>query len=101
MAQIIDKSYTRTHVFDIVEDFPPGYIVWNIGRQNFKYECYIPLAQRVSEDKKSYQYYHIQRDTLKAIKVDNEALALHILNIASKHSVDCREFYNIVNTYEE
>ena len=32
------------HEFEIVESFPEGAFVWNIGRQNFKHECYLPLT---------------------------------------------------------
>lgn len=33
-----------TRNFKIVENFPAGAIVWNIGRHNFPFEGYIPVA---------------------------------------------------------
>lgn len=104
MAQFEDTKYGRTDVFQIVDKFPEGYIIWNIGRANFPHECYIPLAQRVSLNKHSLEYYHIKTDTLKALKVESEEVALYLMNYEHKHktdSVNSINFDEIVKRFKE
>lgn len=95
MAQIIDKSYSRTDIFEIVSEFPEGYVVWNIGRQNFKYERYIPLAKPNPNLE-----FHILLDELKALEVESEELALNIINEAQHRTVEKDLFENIVTNYK-
>ena len=52
--------------FEIVESFPEGAFVWNIGRQNFKHECYLPLAFL---DTSYPDLYHVDVKRLKRAKV--------------------------------
>lgn len=57
----------RVDTFEVVESFPQGYIVWNIGDNMV--DGYLPLAQ-VENDS-------VNLNTLKAIKIDsNEELKL-------------------------
>lgn len=71
--KIINTSwFGRVDVFQIVDEFPCGYSVWNIGRQNFPFPGYLPLARFDSE------YRMIDGCVLKAVKTD-EALADEIL----------------------
>lgn len=102
MAQFEDSKFGRTDVFQIVDKFPEGYIIWNIGRHNFEHECYIPLAQRVSNNKKELEYYHIKTDSLKALKVESEELALYLMKYAHKvDSVNSTNFDKIVQKFKE
>ena len=54
------------HTFEVVENIPEGYTVWNIG-DNMT-DGYLPLCQ--SEN------FQINPNTLKAIKMDHEELKL-------------------------
>lgn len=51
--------------FEIVNEVPNGYFIWNIGTQNMV-EGYIPLCQWLNNDKDNYS---INVKTLKTIKV--------------------------------
>lgn len=74
----------RTDVFEIVDEFPKGFQVWNIGRHNFPYKGYIPLAEVTD--------FHVDFKTLKALKMPNEEICLKILKEAGRHSMDKRGF---------
>ncbi len=86
MKTINDGGY----VFEVVNEFPNGYKVWAIGRENFKHERFIPLCE-VDE------YYNINPDSLKCLEVESEALALVILKQAVKTGVNKSKFNKIVN----
>lgn len=85
MATFEDKKHGRTDIFEIVNEYPAGYVVWNIGRHNFQHESYIPLARPTSD-------YHIDLSSLKAIKVKDEQTALAILKEAARRGVDEKKF---------
>lgn len=82
-------NYGKTDTFTIVDDFPVNYFVWAIGRANFPFEGYIPLA------KAGALPYHIDPDTLLALKVRDEETALKILRHASRHGVDFKKFQEL------
>lgn len=64
---LITESYTHnTDKFEILDKIPWGYIIWNIGRWNFKFDGYIPLAKLADEP------FHIKRNSLKAVYVGKE-----------------------------
>lgn len=90
METLISKTMHNTHTFEVVETFPHGYNVWNIGRRNFNFECYIPLAKPKTTG------YTLQKcidaETLKAIKIKDEETALKILNLSSYEFVDKKRF---------
>ena len=90
--KIVNTTYFgRVDVFEIVEEFPCGYAVWNIGRENFPFPGYLPLGR--FED-----YRMVEGCVLKAIKTD-EALADEILK--HKHgSVDYWKFKELTNKEE-
>ena len=71
MANYIEDTnqFGRTDRFEVVVNFPGGYQIWNIGRKNFPYPGYLPLAV-VDAD------YHVNINTLRCIKVESEELAL-------------------------
>ena len=83
--------------FEIVESFPEGAFVWNIGRENFKHECYIPLAFL---DTSYPDLYHVDVKRLKAIKVKSEEIALYIIDVAHCKTVDKKEFEEIIKSFE-
>jgi hypothetical protein len=86
MAKIIDGR----DVFEVVNEWPfGGYVVWNIGRHNFKHEGYLPLAQ--------VDGYHVRPWTLKALYVGDEALCLRVLKEAGYHTVDESRFNQMRN----
>ena len=86
-----------SHEFEIVESFPEGAFVWNIGRQNFMHECYIPLAVL---DRSYPDPYHVDVKRLKAIKVESEEIAINIAEVAHWKTVDKKEFEEIIKSFE-
>lgn len=83
-----DNGWGTIHTFEIVTEFPHGYIIWNIGRRNFPYEGYIPLC--VADEN-----CHVDLDTLKALKVANEDFALALLKEAGRHSITRKEYFRM------
>lgn len=87
-TKIIDVKRYRTDEFDVVDEFPNGYVVWNIGRSNFQHPGYIPLARADAN-------YHVDLGSLKALYVGDENLCLSILREAGLHGVDKDKFLKI------
>lgn len=79
----------RQDVFAIVDEFPAGYRVWNIGRKNFPFAGYVPLC-RVKEGD-----YHVVLDELCAIKCASEDIALRVLKNAGRRTVSRKQFYQM------
>lgn len=74
-GKIYAKSYLceDDDIFEIVEKIPEGFFIWSIGEYMGSDE-YIPLCQYLHpEDKDDH---HINRNTLKAIKLDIEEVQL-------------------------
>lgn len=82
--------FGRTDVFQILDEFPAGYVVWNIGRQNFPFECYIPIAKPIGK-------YRINLNTLSAVKVKDEITALRVICFAGRHECGKTEFERLIN----
>lgn len=57
---------SKRHNFEVVESIPSGYEIWNIGDNMI--DGYIPLAE--------VEGCKINPDTLKAIKLDDEEVAI-------------------------
>jgi hypothetical protein len=91
METIIDKNYGREDIYTIVDIFPHGYVVWNIGRKNFPHCRYVPLA-KMSGD------CNVDTTTLKAIKVETEEIAISIMNAAEKKPIEKIDFYSILHS---
>ena len=85
------------HEFEIVESFPDGAFVWNIGRHNFPHECYVPLAFL---DTSFPDLCHVDVKRLKAIKVESEEIAIYIAEVAHWKTVDKKEFEEIIKSFE-
>lgn len=88
-AIIIEETY-RSDRFEVVDFYPHGYTVWNIGREHFPIQGYIPLAE-VDET------CHVNTKTLKTIKCPNDKVADYILKVAGRKDVDQDEYYRIIN----
>ena len=73
-------------VFEIVNKVASGFVVWNIG-QNMGTDEYIPLAMRLSYNKNDDNYYRINRDNLKAIKLPVEEVKA--LREAARNGISC------------
>ena len=91
METIIDNIAGRKDVYTIVDTFPYGYAVWNIGRKNFPYPGYIPLA-KINGD------CGVDITTLRAIKVETEEIAINIMNAAAKKPIQEIDFYSILQS---
>ena len=85
----MDKIINGKHIFEVVKEIPRDYVVWNIGRHNFPFECYIPLCQ---ED----ENYYVNTNTLKAIKVESEEKALEIMNLAIRKNLNWNDLRVLV-----
>ena len=85
------------HEFEIIESFPDGAFVWNIGRHNFPQECYVPLTFL---DTSFSDLCHVDVKRLKAIKVESEEIAIYIAEVAHWKTVDKKEFEEIIKSFE-
>lgn len=95
MEKIVDKTFFgRVDIYEVVDRWPTGYVVWNIGRSNFQYPGFIPLAKEGPEK------YHVRLDSLKALRVNDEHLCLLVLREASLHGVNEKRFNEIKRKYE-
>ena len=89
MKTIIDETHWgRIDRYEVVDTWPAGCVVWNIGRENFRHEGYLPLAY-VSAD------YQVDMSRLKAYHVGDEALCLKVLAAAVRGTVDYERFKTI------
>lgn len=89
MEKFIDGSY----VFEKTNEFPDGYEIWAIGRRHFEHKGYVPLCE-VDE------YHYVKRDTLKALKVKDEAFALALLYEAVKRGVNKKKYNKMLSVSE-
>lgn len=81
-------SIVRTNKFEVVQDFIQGTVIWNIGRENFNFEGYIPLVNMDDRYTVFGQKY--------ALKVDSEELALYLLREAGFGIIDRDKFNELV-----
>ena len=97
MKTIIDKKWYRTDTFEIVEEFPTNYIVWNIGRHNFQHKGYIPLAEI---DSSFDDLCHIKTETLKTLFVGEE-LSDFIIESAERKTINKKALEEIKNNWRQ
>lgn len=84
---IEDKNYWgRVDRFEVVDEWPNGYVVWNIGRNNFPHVGYLPLCRTKAD-------YMVDLSSLKALKVGSEELCLKVMK--SYEMVDYERFKQI------
>ena len=86
----MEKFNDGNHGVETTNEFPDGYENWAIGRRNFEHKGYVPLCE-VDEN------YNVKRDTLKALKVKDEALALTLLYEAVKRGVNKKKYNRMIN----
>jgi hypothetical protein len=95
---ITTEEMGRVDVFEIVDEWPAGYYVWNIGREHFPFAGWLPLAKD-GHNAESFQR-NIDRDHLKAIKVQSEAAALACMDYANHHDRPTRgDFLQVLAQY--
>lgn len=82
---INNDSYGHHDCYEIVEKVPTHFILWNIG-ENMGNDNLIPFTTRLSNDKQAYEYYHINRNTLKAIELPTNEV--YILRKAASYGVE-------------
>ena len=92
-CDINDTTSDGDYVFETTNEFPDGYEIWAIGRRNFKHKGYVPLCE-VDESR------YVKIDTLKALKVKDEALALTLLSEAVKRGVNKKKYNIMINAKE-
>lgn len=93
------SKYKRVDVFEKVEEWGDNYFVWPIGRENFPFECWLPLC------KDGVNEYEWQRNvdlrSLKAFKVKNEQIALACLDAAIRGLCNTKEDYmKLIKSFE-
>ena len=69
------------HTYEIVDSIPAGYEIWNIGRH--APEGYVPLCKPIRPDS-----YHIDPDTLKAIKCDNAQIIMDAVGYCEMNDME-------------
>ena len=88
------SSWTgREDTFKVVQEFPINYVIWNIGRENFPFEGYIPLAKLIDN-------YYVDLKSLKALKVRDEKTALMLLKQAGRKKVNFNRFNELMKNEE-
>lgn len=88
----LDNGYGTTYHFEVVNHIPHGYVVWNIGRENFPFKKMIPLCQTHN--------YNIYPDTLKAYECSSEEIALKIMREAVRKTVNALRIKQILENKE-
>lgn len=91
------KFYCGLHQFTTTEEFPEGYIVWNVGE--YYAPCgYIPLCKPKKEQ--SFDGYRaFEADSLLALPVSDEIRRI-TLRKAAKREIDREEFEAIMKIVE-
>lgn len=69
------------HSYEIVDSIPYGYEIWNIG--NNAPEGYVPLCRPIHPGS-----YHIDPDTLKAIKCDNAQIIMDAVGYCEMNDME-------------
>lgn len=87
---IMEKFNDGNYVFETTNEFLDGYEIWAIGRRNFEHKGYVPLCE-VDEN------HYVKRDTLKALKVKDEVLALSLLYEAVKRGVNKKKYNKMIS----
>ena len=94
MEKFVDKVpyMNRTDVYEIVDEFPSGYIVWNIGG-NFDHDGFVPLAKDMGN-------YHVSLEGLKALRVESKELGEYIKDVAQYRTVTQWKYEKVVESYK-
>lgn len=85
-----DKYTHTTHTYEVVDEIPNGYLIWNIG--HCAPEGYLPLCRPAA-----HQPFpggrHIDADSLKAIKIDGAEDILAAVGYAEQNTLSEMERY--------
>ena len=89
MKQIQHTAYGRTDTFSIqnIEDVSSDYQVWNIGRHNFPFPTYVPMAK--------CHGYNVDLQSLVAVQVPNEHIALAIIRDAHEKTITANDLKHL------
>jgi len=79
-------AFGRTDKFEIVDLWPMSHEIWNIGRENFPFEGYLPLCVCDAD-------YQVGLSNLKCVKVDSEEMALAAIHAAHNTKKANREWF--------
>lgn len=87
---ITSESLFDAHKFEIVKKIPAGFFIWNIGKEMGSDE-YIPFCEKLYPQRKKNDpnYYKINDNTLKAIKLSREEVTA--LRNAAHWGVNCKK----------
>ena len=89
----VSSNYRKADVFIKVDEWPDGYYVWPIGRQNFQFEGWLPLC------KDGNLKHTVNTNALKAIKVRSEDVALRCLDAANKGECKTKgDYIKLINS---
>lgn len=91
----IKNLFGTVYTFEIVNAIPDGYSVWNISRQDFPHG-YIPLAKSLPNDD---DLCLVDTDTLKALKVESEELALYLARLAGRGDINSDNYVQCVSDF--
>ncbi len=83
-------TFGNTRTYEITESIPAGFFVWNIGK-NMGHEEYIPICENLYPGlpKSHPESFHINPETVKAIKLPKEEVA--ILRDAAGYGVNSKK----------
>lgn len=85
----MEKITVGTHMFEIVDSVPVGYMIWNIGKNMI--DGYLPLC-RLSSRQPFPGGRNIDPDTLKAIKTDAAQIILNAVGFGCYTVADMEKF---------
>lgn len=87
------KFYHESDLYTTTDEFPAGYLVWNIGEQHSP-RGYIPLC-KLKENQPFEWCRDIERDSLLALPVSDEVRRV-IMKKAGRTEIDKKKFERIV-----
>lgn len=87
------KFYHELDLYITTDEFPAGYLVWNIGEQHSP-RGYIPLC-KLKENQPFEWCRDIERDSLLALPVSDEVRRV-IMKKAGRTEIDKKKFERIV-----
>lgn len=87
------KFYHESDLYTTADEFPAGYLVWNIGERHSP-RGYIPLC-KLKENQPFEWCRNIERDSLLALPVSDEVRHV-IMKKAGRTEIDRKKFERIV-----
>lgn len=84
-------KYYEERTFKKVDEFPEGAVVWNIGRSNFPFPGFVPVAFLKTE-------FYINPERLFAVRCKDEETALKVIKLGHHKRVTKSMFDKIINS---